>query len=199
MNNRLWDTWNTGGGPQYPHAKVIQFCLRNYPPELRSSTRVLDLGCGSGVNTRFLAEQGFDCAATDISLVGLANTQALLARHGLRASCAVAEIGAQPFDDASFDCAIAIGVLDSAGPAAAQKACIELRRILKPGGRAVLVFASDADMRVGAATAYDLYGYRHDEVVGLTTGFAEVGIDRYITTYDSGRHQHNDFLVTLTR
>ena len=199
MNTRLWDTWNNGGGPQYPHAKVIQFCMRNYPPAVRSATRVLDLGCGSGVNTRFLAEQGFDCVATDISLVGLANTQALLAPHGLRASCAVAEISAQPFADASFDCAITIGVLDSAGPATARKAVSELRRTLKLGGRAICVFASDADMRVGAATAYGLYGYRHDEVVELTTGFAEVAIDRYITTYDSGRRQHNDFLVTLTR
>jgi len=161
---QLWDEWNAGGGPQYPHAKVIQFCFRNYPPAVRAATRALDLGCGSGVNTKFLAEQGFNCDATDISPIGIQNTQALLAKHGLQARCQVASIAAQPFPDACLDLVICIGVLDSAGPSAAHTACGEIARLLKPGGRALLVFASDADMRAGTATAYSLHGYSHKEV-----------------------------------
>lgn len=154
-HHALWDSWNETGGPRYPHSKVIQFCLRNYPsPEVRSATRTLDLGCGSGVNTRFLAESGFPCWATDISPVGIANTRRLLEVHGLHAECQVAPIDRQPFADGTFDLILSIGVFDSAGPDAARGAMAETRRLLKHGGRALLVFASDADKRAGNGTPY---------------------------------------------
>lgn len=158
IHQALWDGWNETGGPRYPHAKVIQFCLRNYPPEARGATRALDLGCGSGVNSRFLAEQGFQCWGTDISPVGIANTQRLLQAHGLRAECQVAPIDRQPFADGAFDLVISIGVLDSAGPESAPSAIAEIRRLLRPGGRALLVFASDADMPGGQRHAVRPHG-----------------------------------------
>lgn len=195
----LWDGWNAAGGPRYPHAKVIQFCLRNYPTAERHRVRSLDLGCGSGVNTRFLAEQGFATWAADISSVGIDNTRKLLAQHGLSAECAVAPVDALPFPDASFELVLCVGVLDSAGPAAAAGALREIHRVLHPDGRALLVFASDADLRVGAATPFGLTGYRHEDVVELVAGFRQADIDRYVTTYGGGTTQHNDFLVTLTR
>ena len=198
-NQPRWDGWNEAGGPRYPHAKAIQFCLRHFSRDIRHITRALDLGCGSGVNTRLLAETGFPVWATDISPVGIANTRRLLQAHGLQAECHVAPVDQQPFLDGSFDLILCIGVFDSAGPQAAHGAMAEVRRLLRPLGRALLVFASDEDMRVGNGTPYGLTGYKKNEVDALVEGFTQASIDRYITTYDGGTFQHNDFLVTLIR
>src|SRR2546426_7636787 len=60
VHTDIWNTWNASGGPKYPHEKVIQYCFRNFPPEQRSSVRALDVGCGGGVHTAFLAAEGFN-------------------------------------------------------------------------------------------------------------------------------------------
>lgn len=196
----LWDEWNAGGGPAYPHAKVIQFCFRNYPAVTRGAMRALDLGCGSGVNTRFLAQEGFDTSATDISPTGVCNTRELLRQHALVARCEVAPLERQPFDPETFDLVISVGVFDSAGPDAAAAGMNELLRVLKPGGRALLVFASDRDMRAGDGTRYGLHAFSDGEVRAmLPDGLQESAIDRYITTYGGGQSEHNDFLVTLRK
>ena len=196
---KSWDEWNADGGPKYPHAKVIQFCFRNYPAASRPNLRVLDLGCGSGVNTKFLTEQGFDCWATDISSIGVKNTCNLLSAHGLKAVCATAKIEALPFRDAFFDLVISVGVFDSAGHVAAYKAISEIARILKPGGKALLVFASNEDMRIGNFTPYGLNGFSYSDVNDMIKGWSRTTIDRYITTYGNGASQHNDFLVILQK
>jgi UDP-2,4-diacetamido-2,4,6-trideoxy-beta-L-altropyranose hydrolase len=69
-----WDLWNQSGGPKYPNEKIIQFIFRSIPKFDRPVTRVLDLGCGSGVHTEFLAAEEFETYACDISPVGIKNT-----------------------------------------------------------------------------------------------------------------------------
>jgi len=69
-----WDKWNKIPGSKYPHEKVVQFCFRNFPLEKRSKTKVLDLGCGRGVHTEFLALEGFQVSACDFSVTAVACT-----------------------------------------------------------------------------------------------------------------------------
>jgi SAM-dependent methyltransferase len=45
--------------------------------------RALDLGCGEGRDTAFLAREGFRVVARDIAPTGLVKTRALLARHSV--------------------------------------------------------------------------------------------------------------------
>ncbi|NEO67393.1 MAG: class I SAM-dependent methyltransferase, partial [Moorea sp. SIO4G2] len=85
MTAEIWNIWNESGGPKYPQEKVIQFCFRRFYPEIRSETKVLDLGCGSGVHCIFLAREGFQVTGTDISEIGVANTKEKLITLGLKA------------------------------------------------------------------------------------------------------------------
>jgi 2-polyprenyl-3-methyl-5-hydroxy-6-metoxy-1,4-benzoquinol methylase len=81
----MWNHWNESGGPKYPHEKVVQFCFRNYPPEIRKGIRALDLGCGSGVHTIFLVEEGFDVTGINLSEIAIKNTRKKLNLLGLKA------------------------------------------------------------------------------------------------------------------
>ena len=199
----LWNKWNSGGGPKYPHEKAIQFVFRTFPRSGRSQLRMLDLGCGSGVHTQFLVAEGFDAAARDISTVGVSNTLSRLASAGLTCDVAVGGVDAIDFADDTFDGVISIGVLDCAGLRVFPLAVREIVRVLKPGGTAMLVFASDADFRVQAANEYGLHGFTDAEVAearSLVAGELEFfWMDRYITTYQNKQLQQNDHLLTLRK
>ena len=121
LDIQKWDAWNDLGGPNYPHEKVVQFCLRNYPSEKRASTRVLDLGCGTGVNTWFLSREGFTVTGTDISSRAIAATKSRLDRSGLLAKLRVEGANAINDPDESFDLIICIGVIEAVGPTIAKE------------------------------------------------------------------------------
>jgi cyclopropane fatty-acyl-phospholipid synthase-like methyltransferase len=178
---------------------VIQFCYRRFPPDRRQGVRALDLGCGSGVHTVFLASEGFDVAGVDRSPVGIENTRRRLDARGLRASLAVCGAESLDLPAASVDLVICVGVYDSAGPAVARASLERLTSIMKPGASGFFLFASDLDFQVQGDNLYKLYGFTRREVEGLFEGFDQVWIDRYITTYQGGAMEQNDWLVTLRR
>jgi ubiquinone/menaquinone biosynthesis C-methylase UbiE len=199
-----WDDWNATGGPKYPKEKAVQFIFRRFPArDQRVGKRALDLGCGSGVQTVFLAAEGFETHGTDISVVGLANTAARLAAAGLQASLSQGQAQAIPYPDRHFDVLLCIGVLECLDPAAFAAALPEIVRVLKPGGCGLLVFASDLDFRVAQHKVPGLFGKSTPEVesalAALRADLQGVWMDRYITTYAAGQMQQNEHLLTLVR
>ena len=196
--SEVWDSWNASGGPKYPHEKVVQFCFRNYPPDRRRDVRVLDLGCGGGVHTVFLATEGFQVSATDISPVAIEHTCRGLATRGLTAATRVEGADAIDFPARSFDLVICISVFDSTGPAVARASLARLQQVLAPGARGLFLFASDRDFRIQGPNPLGLHGYARAEVDALfAAAFATVWIDRYITTYEGGQYEQNDWLVSI--
>lgn len=198
-----WNTWNQSGGPRYPHEKVVQFMFRRFPDRnARNCVQVLDLGCGSGVHTVFLALEGFAVSGCDISTVGVSNTQKRLAENGLEAPVSVGSVEKIAWPDSQFDALICIHVLECAGPALLAPAFKEMARVLKPGGRAMALFASDADFRLLEGNPLGLYGFDDAEVAAAVAPLrsdCEIWMDRYITTYENRRIQQNDHLVTLIK
>jgi|SRR5690606_7356693 len=195
----IWDRWNRAGGPSYPHAKLIQFCFRNYTRERREGMVALDLGCGTGVNSWFLAREGFRVCATDLSPVGIEATRERLLRDGLEADLKVESIESIGHPDGAFDLVVCIGVLECAGPQAAGKAMHEVRRVLRRGGDGIFVFAASNDFRVTGSTGFPLHGYTRPEVEEMFRGFVVVTIDQYSTTYNNGSVVQCDWLVTVRK
>jgi SAM-dependent methyltransferase len=200
MSSYWQDAWNSGGGPKYPHEKVVQFCFRNFAPECRPQTRALDMGCGSGVHTAFLAAEGFQTTGVDLSEVGVANTRRWLEQARLHAAVRVEDIAVLDFPPASFDLIICVGVLECAGLEIARKAVQRAAALLNEGGKGLFLFAGEGDFRVKPDDPQPLYGYRREEVETLfAAGFTRVWIDRYITTYQNGQIEQRDWLITVQK
>jgi SAM-dependent methyltransferase len=196
----LWDEWSAKGGPRYPHEKVVQFTFRAFPPERRSGARALDLGCGTGAHSVFLAENGFSVTAVDISPVAVETTRRRLAAAGLKADLVVASIDEVDLAARSLDLVICSGVLDSTGPEIARRALELLSTAMAPRARGAFMFAAQGDFRVLGKNPYGLHGYGEGEVRNLfADGFSEVLLDRTLTTYGGGREEQRDWLVTVTR
>ncbi len=101
----------------------------------RARRRVLDLGCGNGLNLVYLARQGLAPAGLDNAPSGLRLSQEWLAEEGLEAPLILADIyHPLPFQEAAFEAVLSTQVIHHARMAQVQAAAGELRRVVCPGG-----------------------------------------------------------------
>ncbi len=126
-----WYAGHLEGGDTY-HAKVV------LPHVLRvlkggQGMRVLDLACGEGVMTRALVETGADVVGTDVApeLIVRATAKGSGTYH-------VASADALSFaTDGEFDAVVCVLALQNIERP--EKVVDEVARVLKPGGRFVIV------------------------------------------------------------
>ena len=79
-----------------------------------SMPRAIDLGCGSGANSVFLAEHGFDVTGVDFSPVALRKAAALAAEHGVSPTFVQGDLTATSIHgvDGRFNLLVDYGTLD---------------------------------------------------------------------------------------
>jgi cyclopropane fatty-acyl-phospholipid synthase-like methyltransferase len=200
MPEDIWDVWNRSDATsKFPQSMVVQFCFRQFGGNMKG-LRALDLGCGSGVHTAFLASEGCDVAATDKSPVGISNTRDKLGTLGLNADLKVESADVISFPTNTFDLVICVGILDTVGAVAAAAAVSRLKDVLRPGGKGFFLFSSDRDDSLRDGNRWHFRGYTRSEVDALfAEGFAEVWIDRCNVTYFGGRVAQDEWIVTLRR
>lgn len=106
--------------------------------ELSPGSRLLDLGCGTGIDAIAFAQRGYDVLATDWSPQMVARTRARAIASSVTSRVAVAHVGVQQLDRLSgeFD-----GIYSNFGPLNCAPdlaaAAAECARLLAPGGRLV--------------------------------------------------------------
>ena len=98
--------------------------------------RILDFGCGSGANSVLLANRGAHVWGVDISedLLRLATRRMQVAGRAGGADFIVASAHELPFPDGSIDVVFGIAILHHLDLPLVSS---EVRRVLKPGGRAI--------------------------------------------------------------
>lgn len=205
-SDNIWNDWNKTGGPRYPHEKVIQYIFRNFPQrDNRIEKRAFDLGCGSGVNTLFLAREGFETYASDISEIGVRNTEQKLEKEKLTATVKLGSVESINWPSNHFDVLICVSVLECVSYEIFQRSLIEINRVLKQGGKGLILFASDLDFRITDTNISELglKGYSDVEVSKAFSNvkhkFSKINLDHYITTHNNNQIQQNDHLITFIK
>ncbi len=197
------------------YAPMLAAYHRAHGPELRAMVadlplspgdRVLDLACGDGVYSCWLAERvgpagqvvGVDLAP---AYLALARAEAARSPYGDRVSFRLADAYALPFADDSFDLAwCAQSMFSLPDPLGALR---ELRRVTRPGGAVavfendllhpmVLPWPADLELTVRAAHLASLEAQNPNPLaVGrdLCVLFAEAGLrDCRLSPYSTARH-----------
>lgn len=103
--------------------------------ELKSSDFIIDLGCGGGWITKALCSYANNIIGLDFSLPMLENSRVICPKKNFICG----KIGELPFKDGICDCALCyfvfINILDDIE---IQNAILDIMRILKKGGRALI-------------------------------------------------------------
>jgi SAM-dependent methyltransferase len=148
-----WDVWNAIGGPKYPHNSVVSFVFNKFSknPAANANFKALDLGCGSGVHTTFLAAEGFNTYALDSSETAVKNTRAALDERGLTASLVKCRSIENEYPKHFFDLVLCISVLECQPKRDLRENFYQICRILKPSGFALIIAAAEGDFRVNPA------------------------------------------------
>lgn len=127
----------------------------------------LDLGCGEGRDTAFLAEAGFQVVARDVAPSGLEKARALLARRGIplsRVDIAQADVRAFGYLPDTYDLTLATNVFQFLPPDEVPGHIKRLQSATRPGGLcAVGVFS--AAMAVWGAKIGGFFAATADEML----------------------------------
>lgn len=117
------------------HFEKLHHLLRLVPFDGCEGRRVLEVGCGAGVDLARFARGGASVVGVDLAPAAIELAQANFSQQGLRGEFRTASGEALPFPDDSFDLVYAHGVVQyTADP---QRLVAECRRVLKPGGTAI--------------------------------------------------------------
>jgi SAM-dependent methyltransferase len=129
--NRQWATDVGRADYLEPHPEVLAI-----PPELksRSARTALDLGCGVGRHSLFLAEAGLDVVAMDSSATGLEVLRETAAARNLTLELRQADIDSLPFCDSTFDFVLSWDVIYHGNLGDVGRRIAEIWRVLRPGG-----------------------------------------------------------------
>jgi SAM-dependent methyltransferase len=104
--------------------------------------RAIDLGCGTGANSVFLAERGFDVLGVDFSPVAVAKARDRAAEAGVSDRCRFVEGDLTATDlpgvAGPFDLLVDYGTLDDLRGAGRQAMAATIVRLARPGSRFLL-------------------------------------------------------------
>jgi SAM-dependent methyltransferase len=108
-----------------------------------SHGKLLEVGCGIGVDSVQLAKCGFDVTAVDLTENALAVARENAARAGVTIDFRLGNAEGLDFPDETFDAVYSFGVLHHTPDI--EAAVAEVHRVLKPGGIAyVMLYARDS-------------------------------------------------------
>jgi SAM-dependent methyltransferase len=117
------------------HFEKLHHLLRLVDFDGYAGRRVLEVGCGAGVDLARFAKGGAIVSGVDLAASAIDLARANFDQQGLRGEFQVADGERLPFPDNAFDLVYAHGVVQyTADP---NRLVEECRRVLKPGGDAI--------------------------------------------------------------
>jgi ubiquinone/menaquinone biosynthesis C-methylase UbiE len=173
------------------HKPLDRLLLKQFSADNKGKGKMIDLGCGPGQTTRFLADNGAkDILGTDLSAGMIAKAKELSPHLQFQ----TADMLKLDFPDGSFASAVAFYAIVHFDMEQLAMALGEIHRILQPGGQFLFSFHIGDDIIhrdefFGEKVDIDFYFFRTAEVIRLLkkTGFAIIdAIERY--PYEGHEH-----------
>lgn len=127
-----------------------------------SPRRSLELGCGVGRISRYLAGRGLEAVAIDFSPVAIDKARERASRDAAQPTYLVGDVTRLDAVQGPFDIALDVGCFHCLTPDQQRGYVSEIDRLLAPGGTH-LIWALDAtpsDLRLSPAAMKDIFGPR---------------------------------------
>ncbi len=129
-NQEVWEEIYSGGHNELaPWDEVVSFVYRNAQGN-PGNTHILEVGCGTGSNLKFLHDQGFRVYGIDFSKTAIEKS---LEKVPIPNRILEGNFQSLPFPDSSFDLVVDRAALWYSSDL--EGAISEIYRVLKPGGK----------------------------------------------------------------
>lgn len=102
----------------------------------------LDIGCGKGRHSLFMARAGFDVYAFDISDTCVQTLEKKATKLHYRMNLKTCDMHEFPYEDNSIDCMLALSSINHTDTKGFKKILGEIYRVLVPGGEVYLTLGS---------------------------------------------------------
>jgi ubiquinone/menaquinone biosynthesis C-methylase UbiE len=122
--------------PGYNLRQQHETTLARLAAHLPNGGRVLDVGCGAGFTVLELVQQGYQVSGVDFAPNMIIRAQREAKNRHLAVDFRVADAESLPYNTASFDAVIALGLMGNLTQD--QPTLREMHRVLKEGGLLVL-------------------------------------------------------------
>jgi 2-polyprenyl-3-methyl-5-hydroxy-6-metoxy-1,4-benzoquinol methylase len=156
----------------YERKRAFRYELQDYMHEAFGfdkwgGKKVLEIGCGSGIDSMEFARNGALVTATDITDRAIMLTRALAKELGLPVEVMQAPADNLPFENETFDVVYCYGVLHHIPDA--DRATAEIHRVLKPGGTVMVMLYHKNSLLYAYSIIY-LHGIRERWLLGSLLG-----------------------------
>ena len=118
--------------------ELASFYKKKYPKIRPEDINILEIGCGSGSNIKYLASLGYNVYGIDISETAVKYAKNSFIKDNLTGHIEVASVDNLPFKDEFFHIVIEHGVLVCVNEEVYTKAINEMHRVLSYKGMALL-------------------------------------------------------------
>jgi len=205
------DLFRTRRWGRYPPEELVRFVARTFPAP--AGLAALDLGCGGGANTWFLAREGFAVVAIDGAPAAIEQTRAVLDRDGLSARLIIGDLAALEVGKAAFDVAVDVNAIQHNSRAGAELIVSRVHDALRRGGWFFTMLVGtdttgyDTGANLGDGTFRDITigplagrgivrSYEREDVIALLAGFGSVSIDRSDRTDRDGEYRVSHWVAS---
>lgn len=142
VNNEYYTGEARASGAYFDEIETRRYRAHYHLPELFASLdgqgqRLLEIGCGIGVDSIQLARRGFRVTAVDLTDTALQVARQYKDLRGLEIDFRLGNAESLDFPDESFDVVYSFGVLHHTPDI--EKSVAEVHRVLRPGGRALVM------------------------------------------------------------
>lgn len=148
----------------------------------------LDIGCGLGRHSIYMAENGFNVYGIDYSKYVVDTVKEKAYSKGLDIKLSVGDISSLPYENNSVDCMIAIGVLSNNDKSGIALILKEMHRVLKDGGETyfnIISKISDMGNNQELMNGNAFYNITEDDFEWLFKDFGIISIKHVDELYNS--------------
>ena len=172
--------------PEYVFGEAPNAFLAAQAGLLPKTGRALAVADGEGRNGVFLAEQGLDTLSIDFSPNGLAKTQALAAKRGVKLRTELADVHDWAYPPEAFDVVVEIFTQFS-DPAERAIKWAGMARTLKKGGLLLIEGYTPKQLQYGTGGPKQIENlYTREMYETAFASFAKLEIREYDTHMDEG-------------
>jgi ubiquinone/menaquinone biosynthesis C-methylase UbiE len=161
------------------HKPLDRLLLRQFAAENKGEGQMIDLGCGPGQTTRFLADNGVgNIIGTDLSAGMIEKAKELSPNLQFQ----TADMLKLDFPDGHFAAAVAFYAIVHFNPEQLKTAFSEIYRVLKPGGQFLCSFhvgdeKVHRDEFFGKQVDIDFYFFQSGEVLNMLKSMSFMVLD----------------------